>query len=144
MGADVNWVGSGGDTPLLASIRNGHSYVALKLIRDGANVDGPKSTLALPGGELEKPKKRNILCLLYLNIYRKPNLSCNSTCQESPRHSTPRHSTPLHVACANGNEVSCSDYSTLALDIAVTFKTNFSHHNQGCCRGTPTAGCKSF
>ncbi len=54
MGADVNWVGSGGDTPLLASIRNGHSSIAFQLIRHGANVDGPKSTLILPGGKLQK------------------------------------------------------------------------------------------
>ncbi len=52
MGADINWVGSGGDTPLLVSIRNGHSNVALQLIRYGANIDGPETTLILPGGEL--------------------------------------------------------------------------------------------
>ncbi len=78
MGADVNWIGSGGDTPLLASIRNGHTNVALQLIRYGANVDGPKSTLALPGGEIGNKKINATFCsFLYLNMYQKPNLSCN-------------------------------------------------------------------
>lgn len=45
--ADVNWVGSEGDTPLLAACRNGHTPTALCLLHHGADVN----TAALTDGQ---------------------------------------------------------------------------------------------
>lgn len=39
LATDVNWVGSEGDTPLLAACRNGHTPTALCLIDHGAEVN---------------------------------------------------------------------------------------------------------
>lgn len=36
---DVNWVGSEGDTPLVAACRNGHTPTALCLLDNGAEVN---------------------------------------------------------------------------------------------------------